>query len=213
MLQIAPTRNRDREVSPTGVSRPHHPCSSGAPAPDPFGSGHSRTTAVGLPSRRARACPSPCVLLSDRLTPVGQDRLILTRSGAGAPELQRWARCLPGRRDIPVPIDTATNASRPEVSPTGRVESGRRDIPVPIGTSTNASRPEVSPTGVMNHTRMTTGSTRGLRCICFAKKRRSAPRISAWTVSVSSFCSSLRFSMTLRVICFASAINSSDLSM
>ena len=26
---------------------------------------------------------------------VGQDRLILTRSGAGAPELQRWARCLP----------------------------------------------------------------------------------------------------------------------
>ena len=26
------------------------------------------------------------------LTSVGQDRLILTRSGAGAPELQRWAR-------------------------------------------------------------------------------------------------------------------------
>ena len=55
------------------------------------------------PSRRARACPSPCVLLSERITPVGQDRLklwhicqaILTRSGAGAPELQRWARCLP----------------------------------------------------------------------------------------------------------------------
>ena len=31
---------------------------------------------------------SPCVLLSDLITPVGQDRQILTRSGAGAPELQ-----------------------------------------------------------------------------------------------------------------------------
>ena len=47
-----------------------------------------------LPSRMERACPSPCVWLADRITPVGQDRLILTRSGAGAPELQRWARCL-----------------------------------------------------------------------------------------------------------------------
>ena len=45
--------------------------------------------------RRARACPSPCVLLADCITSVGQDRLILTCSGAGAPELQRWARCLP----------------------------------------------------------------------------------------------------------------------
>ena len=55
------------------------------------------------PHRRARACPSPCVWLAERITPVSQDRLklwhicqaILTRSGAGAPELQRWARCLP----------------------------------------------------------------------------------------------------------------------
>ena len=44
-------------------------------------------------SRRARDRPSPCILLADRLTPVGQDRLILTRSGSGDPELQRWARC------------------------------------------------------------------------------------------------------------------------
>ena len=27
--------------------------------------------------------------------PVSQDRLILTRSGSGEPELQRWARCAP----------------------------------------------------------------------------------------------------------------------
>ena len=47
------------------------------------------------PSRRARACPSPCILVSNLITPVSQDRLILTRSGAGAPELQRWAQCLP----------------------------------------------------------------------------------------------------------------------
>ena len=38
--------------------------------------------------RRARACPSPCVWLSDRVTPVVQDRLILTCSGSGDPELQ-----------------------------------------------------------------------------------------------------------------------------
>ena len=31
--------------------------------------------------------------LSDLITPVGQDRLILTRSGSGDPELQRLARC------------------------------------------------------------------------------------------------------------------------
>ena len=43
--------------------------------------------------RRARACPSPCVWLAERITPVGQDRPILTRSGSGDPELQRWARC------------------------------------------------------------------------------------------------------------------------
>ena len=48
-----------------------------------------------FPYRRVRACPSPCIWLSDCITSVGQDRLILTRSGAGAPELQRWARCAP----------------------------------------------------------------------------------------------------------------------
>ena len=47
------------------------------------------------PLRRARACPSPCVLLANLLTPVGKARLILTRSGSGEPELQRWAQCLP----------------------------------------------------------------------------------------------------------------------
>ena len=46
--------------------------------------------------RRARACPSPCVLLADRIPPVGQDRLILTRSGSGDPELQ-------SRPDAPSP--------------------------------------------------------------------------------------------------------------
>jgi len=35
--------------------------------------------------------PSPCVFLADLITPVGKDRLILTRSGSGEPELQRWA--------------------------------------------------------------------------------------------------------------------------
>ena len=60
--------------------------------------------------RRARACPSPCVLLSNRIPPVVQDRLILIRSRSGDLELQRWARCLRGRRDIPVPI---RNTSRP----------------------------------------------------------------------------------------------------
>ena len=35
-----------------------------------------------------------------RARPVGQDRQILTRSGSGEPELQRWARCaLPSRVD------------------------------------------------------------------------------------------------------------------
>ena len=29
------------------------------------------------------------------ITPIGQDRQILTRSGSGDPELQRRARCLP----------------------------------------------------------------------------------------------------------------------
>ena len=51
---------------------------------------------TGPALRGGKTCPSPCILLAeDRLTPIGQDRLILTRSGAGAPELQWWARCLP----------------------------------------------------------------------------------------------------------------------
>ena len=122
-------------------SKPPHLCRSGSPDPDPFGSRRSRTTEVGpmrplaflvggtslsrYPSsvggtslsRYEKSRPG-----ANRLTSVGQDRLILTRSGAGAPELQRWARCAPplaflvggtslsrciifsGRRDIPVPI-------------------------------------------------------------------------------------------------------------
>ena len=43
-----------------------------------------------MPHAHASGFPSPCVLLSDCITAVGQDRLILTRSGAGAPELQKW---------------------------------------------------------------------------------------------------------------------------
>ena len=54
-----------------------------------------------MPPAQASGFPSPCVLVSDLVPPVGQDRLklwhicqaILTRSGAGAPELQRGARC------------------------------------------------------------------------------------------------------------------------
>ena len=42
-----------------------------------------------MPHAHARGFPSPCVLLANLLTSVVQDRLILTRSGAGAPELQR----------------------------------------------------------------------------------------------------------------------------
>ena len=48
-----------------------------------------------MPHAHARGFPSPCVLVSERITPVGQDRLILTRSRSGDLELQRWARCLP----------------------------------------------------------------------------------------------------------------------
>ena len=40
-----------------------------------------------MPHAQASGFPSPSVLLSDRIIPVGQDRLILTRSGAGVPEL------------------------------------------------------------------------------------------------------------------------------
>ena len=94
-------------------------------------------------------------------SPVVQDRLILTRSGAGAPELQRCARCLPvfahrPRSDkyrngvmkhpqLSAPFRFSSVASRhrdQEVSPTDmRVGgtslsrygcAGRRDILVPI---------------------------------------------------------------------------------
>ena len=40
------------------------------------------------PYRRARACPSPAFRAPDPLPSVGQEHLLLTRSGAGAPELQ-----------------------------------------------------------------------------------------------------------------------------
>ena len=72
------------------------------------------------PYRSAGACPprrcdkprhgervSPrCIWIpSDRSTPVGQDRQILTRSRSGDPELQKWARTMaPGTaRDRPSP--------------------------------------------------------------------------------------------------------------
>ena len=82
-----------------------------------------------MPHAQASGFPSPCVWLADRLTPVGQDRLILTCSGSGDPELQRWARCLGGRRDIPVPIR--------------KIETGRSLLP---GHRSHRDR-EVSPTG------------------------------------------------------------------
>ena len=47
-----------------------------------------------MPHAHASGFPSPCVWLADRISPVGQDRLILICSGSGDPELQRWARCL-----------------------------------------------------------------------------------------------------------------------
>ena len=69
-----------------------------------------------MPHAQASGFPSPCVWLSNLITPVGQDRLILTRSGAGAPELQRWARCLPvGGTSL---SRYAPNRDQ-EVSPTG----------------------------------------------------------------------------------------------
>ena len=42
--------------------------------------------------RRARACPSPCCDRGGQAPALRKKR---SRSGAGAPELQRWARCLP----------------------------------------------------------------------------------------------------------------------
>ena len=71
---------------------------------------------------QCRGFPSPCVFLSDRVTSVGQARLILTRSGSGDPELQRWARDLPvgetSGLDVPVARggSDATRASE-RVSP------------------------------------------------------------------------------------------------
>ena len=73
--------------------------------PPRYGTGRVSWSKNGPLPRRARACPSQCVWLADRITAVGQDRLkfwhicqaILTRSGSGEPELQRWARCAPPR--------------------------------------------------------------------------------------------------------------------
>ena len=48
-----------------------------------------------MPHAQASGFPSPCVLLSDCITPVVQEHLVLNRSGAGTPELQWWAQCLP----------------------------------------------------------------------------------------------------------------------
>ena len=86
---------RERPMARRRRVRPHHLCSSGSPDPDPFGSGCSRTTEVGtMPSI---TCPSPRGITTE---PVVQDRLILTRSGAGAPELQRWTFLLHRDREV-----------------------------------------------------------------------------------------------------------------
>ena len=94
-----------------------------------------------MPHAHARGFPSPCVLLSNLITPVGQDRLklwhicqaILTRSGSGDPELQRWARCAPPKGDkfmkhphyiIPCSLQFVNYRMRIALF------SGRRDIPV-----------------------------------------------------------------------------------
>ena len=44
-----------------------------------------------MPHAHASGFPSPCVWLAERITPVGQDRPILTRSRSGDLELQRGA--------------------------------------------------------------------------------------------------------------------------
>ena len=94
-----------------------------------------------MPHAQARGFPSPCVWLADRITSVGQDRLILTRSGAGAPELQRGA--LPSsRRDLPVSMQyhIGTGMSLLLMRP------GRRDLPVSmqvILTRSGAGAPEL----------------------------------------------------------------------
>ena len=143
--------------------RPHHFCRSGSPDPDPFGSRHSRTTEVFVligrsrgtgpratvrrspfKHRRAGACPPPCVWIpSNLITPVGQDRRILTRSGAGTPELQRCsfdreiARDRPSRygrrRDLPVSMrsrGTGPRATdRGEIARDRPSRYGPRDAP------------------------------------------------------------------------------------
>ena len=48
-----------------------------------------------MPHAHPSGFPSPCVWPSDRVTPVVQEHLLLTRSGLGDPELQKGARCLP----------------------------------------------------------------------------------------------------------------------
>ena len=86
-----------------------------------------------MPYAHPRGFPSPCVLVSDLLTPVVQDRLkfwhicqtILTRSGAGAPELQRWAQCLPvgeTRRQKSRPGGLSYRKKSKYETPSGKVE-------------------------------------------------------------------------------------------
>ena len=53
---------------------------------DPFGSGRSRTTVCYRVQARRGTGPRPTV--TEPPSSVGQDRLILTRSGAGTPELR-----------------------------------------------------------------------------------------------------------------------------
>ena len=83
---------------------------------------HTRMRA-GFPRQRFAARP---------FTPVGQDRLILTRSGAGAPELQRWDQCLTvGRWARCLPVE-GTSLSR---------YGGHRDQEVYLTGTSLASRP------------------------------------------------------------------------
>ena len=75
------------------------------PSPCPGGREHSRGTGprATCPPGVRRAWALACHTRMragfprhrSRARPVGQDRQILTRSGSGDPELQRWARCLP----------------------------------------------------------------------------------------------------------------------
>ena len=109
--------SRYGEKTPSVHGGPRHrsrarPCKSRSPDLDPFGIGRSRTTEVMLVPRHvaiARDRPSrdgkkrhpftegPAIARAPG--PVSQDRLILTRSGSGDPELQWWARCAPPKGD------------------------------------------------------------------------------------------------------------------